>query len=409
MLIKIKNSLQNLGPGTLVAAAFIGPGTVTACTLAGANYGYTLLWALVFATLATMALQEMSARLGTISQQGLGEALNDAFDHSPFKWPLIVILLIALYGGNSAYEAGNLAGATLGLQAIFPPSSWLKPMSVLALSLFGLCVLWRGSYKQIEKVLISLVLIMCLAFVATFFMVQPALLKMTQAMVTPNIPDGSLLTVVALIGTTVVPYNLFLHASAAKARWQGAEDLSAARTDTMLSIGLGGIVAILIVSTAAASMYANALSVENASDMAVQFEPLFGVNAKYLLGIGLFSAGLSSAITAPLATGYAVCELLKLDKSEKSNAFRAVSSSVIIIGALLALTGIKPLKMIVMAQFANGLLLPIVACFLMYALNRKSVLGEHANGLVSNSIGAAVVVLTAALGARSIMIALGAL
>ena len=168
----------------------------------------------------------------------------------------------------------------------------VSKISVIAIAGFGGLVLLRGSYKDIERVLIGLVLLMGIAFTLTFFVVQPSLLGMLGGMSKPIIPNGGLLTVVALIGTTVVPYNLFLHASAAKARWQGEENLSAARSDTVISIGLGGVVAILIVSTASASIYANALSVNNAADMAVQFEPLFGSLSKYLLGIGLFAAGL---------------------------------------------------------------------------------------------------------------------
>jgi Mn2+/Fe2+ NRAMP family transporter len=225
----------------------------------------------------------------------------------------------------------------------------------------------------------------------------------------PSIPDGSLLTVIALIGTTVVPYNLFLHASAAKNRWKGARDIKTAKADTVISIGLGGLVAILITSTAAASIYANALSVQNAADMATQFEPLFGSLAKYLLGLGLFAAGLSSAITAPLATGFAVSELLKIKGGEKSISFKAISVSILLIGSTLALTGIKPIKLILLAQFANGLLLPIVACFLLFALNRKSVLGEYANGVFANVLGFAVVLFTAGLGLRLILKAFGVL
>lgn len=399
--------LSNIGPGVLVAAAFIGPGTVTACTLAGANFGYALIWALVFATLATIILQEMSARLGTITQQGLGEALINELQTSIFKWPLIGLLLVALYGGNAAYEAGNLAGAAIGVEAIVGNNAWLTEVSIITLAAIGIFVLTRGNYKDIERVLISLVLLMCLAFVLTFFVVQPSLLGMFKGAFEPSIPDGSLMTVIALIGTTVVPYNLFLHASAAKARWSGAENLQEARSDTIISIGLGGLVAILITSTAAASIYANALTVNSASDMAVQFEPLFGSASKYLLGIGLFAAGLSSAITAPLATSFAVSELLKFKGGNKSVAFRAISVSILLIGASLALTGIKPLKLIVLAQFANGLLLPIVACFLLYVMNRKAVLGQYANGLIANTLGVAVVLFTAALGAKSIMSSIG--
>jgi len=398
---------KDVGPGVLVAAAFIGPGTVTACTLAGANFGYALLWALLFATIATIILQEMSARLGTITQKGLGENLINELQHSPFRWPLVGLLLIALYGGNAAYEAGNLAGGALGIQAIFGENSVLSNASIIVLALFGILVLVRGSYKDIEKVLIALVILMGIAFILTFFVVQPNLLGMFKGMFKPSIPDGSLLTVIALIGTTVVPYNLFLHASAAKSRWKGGQELSAAKTDTVISIGLGGLVAILITSTAAASIYANALSVQSAADMAVQFEPLFGSMAKYLLGLGLFAAGLSSAITAPLATSFAVSELLKIKGGEKSVAFKAISVSILLIGSALALTGIKPIKLILLAQFANGLLLPIVACFLLFALNRKQVLGKYANGVVANVLGAAVVLFTAALGTRLILKALG--
>jgi len=394
---------KDMGPGVLVAAAFIGPGTVTACTLAGANFGYTLLWALLFATIATIILQEMSARLGTISQQGLGEILIHELQNSVFKWPLIGLLLVALYGGNAAYEAGNLAGGALGIEAIFGENEMLSKLAVVALATFGIVILVRGSYKDIEKVLIGLVALMGLAFILTFFVVQPSLLSMFNGMFKPSIPSDGLLTVIALIGTTVVPYNLFLHASAAKTRWNGAEGLKAARSDTIISIGLGGLVAILITSTAAASIYANALSVQNASDMAVQFEPLFGSMAKYLLGIGLFAAGLSSAITAPLATSFAVSELLKIKEENKSFIFKSISVSILLIGSTLALTGIKPIKLILLAQFANGLLLPIVAGFLLYALNRKNVLGQYANGIVANVLGCAVVVFTTALGARLVL------
>ena len=398
---------KDVGPGVLVAAAFIGPGTVTACTLAGANFGYTLLWALLFATVATIILQEMSARLGTITQQGLGEILINELQNSAFKWPLIGLLLVALYGGNAAYEAGNLAGGALGIEAIFGENPLLSKAAIVALAVFGIVILVRGSYKDIEKVLIGLVLLMAVAFILTYFVVQPSLLSMLSGMFKPSIPDGSLLTVIALIGTTVVPYNLFLHASAAKSRWSGAQDLKAAKSDTVISIGLGGVVAILIASTAAASIYANALSVQSASDMAVQFEPLFGSMAKYLLGLGLFAAGLSSAITAPLATSFAVSELLKVKGGESSATFKAISVSILLIGSALALTGIKPIKLILLAQFANGLLLPIVACFLLFALNRKSVLGEYANGTVANVLGFAVVLFTAGLGIRLILKALG--
>lgn len=399
--------LKNIGPGVLVAAAFIGPGTVTACTLAGANFGYTLLWALAFATFATIILQEMSARLGTITQLGLGEALIKSLDHSLLKWPLFALIIIALYAGNAAYEAGNLAGAALGVEAIFGSSPAIFRASVIVLVSVAAVILVRGSYRQIEKVLIGLVMLMGIAFAVTFFVVRPSLQSMLSGLLKPSIPDASLLTVIALIGTTVVPYNLFLHASAAKSRWNGEQDLSNARSDTVISIGLGGLLAIFITSTAAASMFVHGLSVNNAADMALQFEPLFGSISKYLLGIGLFAAGLSSAITAPLATGFAISEIMQFKGGANTKAFRIISLSVLIIGAALSMTGVKPITVILMAQFANGLLLPIIAGFLLYAMNRREILGNHANGIVANILGIGILLLTAGLGARLVARAIG--
>lgn len=400
--------LRNIGPGAFVVAAFIGPGTVTTCTLAGANFGFGLLWAIVFATLATIILQEMAARLGVVTQQGLGESLRNIFSESPAKWPLFLLITLALYMGNAAYEAGNLSGAALGLQAVFDSDASIFRWFVLGISGAAGILLWRGSYQYIERILLALVALMALSFVTTFAIVRPDIAALFRGLVVPEIPGGALTTVIALIGTTVVPYNLFLHAAAAKEKWQSEADLADARTDTAISIGLGGIIAILIVSTAAASFFGSGLQITGAGDMAGQFEPLFGSFSRYLLGLGFLAAGLSSAITAPLATAHVMTELFRSDAGPSSILFRVVGLSVIVVGAVLSLTGIKPLTIILSAQFANGLLLPIVAVFLLYAMNQERILGEHTNGARANALGIAVVVVTAGLGTWAILRATGA-
>ncbi len=402
------NKIRNLGPGAFVVAAFIGPGTVTTCTLAGANFGFGLLWALLFATVATVVLQEMAARLGVVTQQGLGESLRNIFSDSPARWPLFLLITLALYMGNAAYEAGNLSGAALGLQAVFDSDVSVFRWFILGISAAAAILLWQGTYKHIERILLSLVALMALSFITTFAIVRPDIVALAKGLVLPTIPGGALTTVIALIGTTVVPYNLFLHAAAAKEKWQGEADLSDARTDTAISIGLGGLIAILIVSTAAASFFGSGIRITSAGDMAMQFEPLFGSFSRYLLGLGFLAAGLSSAITAPLATAHVMTELLKKDADPSSKLFRGVGLSVIVVGAVLSLTGIKPLTIILSAQFANGLLLPIVAVFLLYAMNQRQILGEHTNGMRANVLGAAVVLVTAGLGTWSILRATGA-
>jgi len=407
--VAFKDRLKDFGPGALVAAAFIGPGTVTTATLAGAGYGYALLWALVFATIATIILQEMAGRFGTITQMGLGEALRQRLASSIWRWPMFTLIMVALYLGNAAYQAGNLSGAALGIEAVIGSGEYTFRLAVLFIACVAGFILWRGNYKQIEKTLIALVLFMGLAFVATFIVVQPDLSEMTRGLLVPTLPDGSLLTVIALIGTTVVPYNLFLHASAAKSKWVGKENLVAARTDTVVAIGLGGLITIFIVSTAAASMFARGLAVTSAGDMALHFEPLFFSFSRYLMGLGFFAAGLSSSITAPLATAYAISEITGMKGGVTQPKFRAISISVLLFGMIVAMTGIKPITIIIGAQFANGLLLPIIAAFLLFAMNQKTMLGEFANGWKANLAGATVLLIAAGLGLRMVAISFGLL
>lgn len=406
--------LRAIGPGALTAAAFIGPGTVTTATIAGATYGYTLAWALVFATLAAIALQEMAARLGVAGRLGLGEAIVKAAGSSKgLKWTAIALIVSALFIGNAAYEGGNIAGAVLGAQAAIPGAT----KELLSLIIAGLAgsILLFGGYKLIERILIFTVLVMTAAFAAALFVIGPDWVALFKGALIPTIPSGpdlsgaALPVVIGLIGTTIVPYNLFLHAAAARKRWASANNLRDARFDARFSIGLGGVVSLLVLSTAAASLFGSGLKVANAADMARQLEPAFGTGAVWLLGAGLFAAGLSSSITAPLATAFAAAELFGFESDPKAMKFRVVASAVLLIGALISVSGARPISVILFAQFANGLLLPIVAGFLLYAANKKALLGEHVNGTLANLAGGIVLLITAGLGLRAILRVIGAL
>ncbi len=392
------------GPGALVAAAFIGPGTVTACTVAGASFGFALIWALIFATVSAIILQEMSARLGVVSGKGLGAVFVETMPAPALRYAVIGLVLSALYIGNAAYESGNIAGAALGMEALLtglglPFKAYIGSIALLA----GL-LLWRGSYQLLERMLVGLVLVMAFAFLVAVLIIRPDVAALLAGL-RPTVPDGSLLLVLALIGTTVVPYNLFLHAAASADRWQGHEaPVNAARQDTIFSVGLGGLISILILSTAAASLFGSGVAVENAADMAQQLEPAFGIAATWLVATGLFAAGLSSAITAPLATAYAVSECLGWARDTRSLRFRAIALSILLIGTAVGLSGVRPVSVILFAQLANGLLLPVVAVFLLYAMNQRRILGHQVNSLATNLIGGAVVLVTFLIGARLVFL-----
>lgn len=398
-------ALRSLGPGAVVTAAFIGPGTVTTATLAGARYGYALLWALTFSTFATVVLQEMAARLGVVTGAGLGEAVRSRFVAPAARLAAIGLILSAIAFGNAAYEAGNLLGAALGADAVVGDGSggvrgWALGMAVVAFLL-----LWRGSYRVVERALVAMVGVMSVVFVATAAVSAPPTGALMRGLFVPGLPGGAdaLLLAVGLIGTTVVPYNFFLHAAAVREKWSGPESLGVARIDLGLSIVLGGIVSMAIVVTAAAA----GGDPGSAAEMALQLEPLLGRWARAFFGVGLLAAGLSSAITAPLAAAYATAGALGWPRDLRSGRVRAVWIAVLAAGALSAVVGVRPVQAIVFAQVANGVLLPAVAAFLLAAVNDRRRMGEWRNGPALNLLGVLVVLVALVLGARTVLGALG--
>jgi Mn2+/Fe2+ NRAMP family transporter len=405
----MRSRLRSIGPAALVTAAFIGPGTLTTCSLAGAGYGYALLWALLFSVIATMVLQEMAARLGIVARKGLGEALHTQFRTGVGRVVSIVLIISAIGIGNAAYETGNILGGVLGVEALFGELS-VEVNDQLTIGIWGpligmlaFILLLLGSYKTVEKILVALVILMSVVFLITMISLAPHLGQILKGVFVLSIPKGSLLTVAALIGTTVVPYNLFLHASVVQEKWKTARDLKAAQLDIWVSILLGGLISISIVITAAAAFFGTGKEIENAADLAIQLEPVLGQWAKGFIGIGLFAAGITSAITAPLAASYAICGIMGWKKERKSIKFRAIWMFILGVGILLSSAGMKPVPVILFAQAANGVLLPIIAIYLLWVMNDKKLLREHHNRLLLNVIGGIVVLVTLFLGLRTIL------
>lgn len=396
---------KNIGPGPLIAAAFIGPGTVTVCTLAGINFGYALLWAMALSIIATIVLQEMAARLGLITGKGLSAVIRSEIQNPVIRGFMMVLMVSAIIIGNAAYEAGNISGGVLGLESVVSQNNieintFKINILPIIIGIIALIVLGIGKYKLIERFLVGLVILMSVSFLVTAFLTKPNMLELFNGVFLPSIPEKSLLTVVGLIGTTVVPYNLFLHASLVSEKWKGIEDISLARKDSFLAIVLGGMVSMGIIVTASA---VQGSGVESAADLAKGLEPLYGNSAKILLGIGLFAAGLTSAITAPLAAAYVASGCFGWPTTISSGKFRLVWALVIIIGVFVSSLGIKPISIIQFAQFANGLLLPIIAAFLVWVTNRKRIMGVYKNSLWLNVIAFAIILVVVGLGVKSIL------
>jgi len=403
--IMIRNWFKNIGPGTLIAAAFIGPGTVTLCTLAGVNFGFNLLWAMLLSIFATMILQEMASRLGVISQKGLSEVIREEIKIPFLKHLVTLLILAAIVVGNASYEAGNISGGVLGLETVLGKTMLdiggfsLNLISVLV-GIIAFVLLYIGNYKILEKVLITLVLVMSVSFVITAIITKPNLIEIFKGAFIPRFPDKGLLTIIGLIGTTVVPYNLFLHASLVKERWHKKEDLSHVKKDTIVSILLGGMVSMAIIISAAGIQNA---TITNASDLAKGLAPLYGEFSKYFLSLGLFAAGITSAITAPLAAAYVAKGCLGWKEGMKSKKFRFVWFVVLVLGVVFSSLGIKPIEIIKFAQVANGMLLPVIAGVLLWIMNKKSVLGSYVNSKTQNVLGMVIVIATVFLGLKGIL------
>lgn len=396
--------LRTMGPGLIVMAAFMGPGSVTTASVAGASYGFVVLWSVVFATVATIILQEMTARLGIVSRMGLGDALRRAFANPVWKVVVVLLVILAIAVGGFSFETGNVTGASQGLTIV---TGIPDTVTALIAGVVVFVLLFIGRYKIIERTLVVLVALMSAVFLITAVIVKPDLGALLRGLVVPTVPAGSLIVLVGLIGSTVVPYNLFLHSASVQEKWPESmptrQALSESRTDTAVSISLGGLITVAILATGASAFFARGDTVEDAVDMARQLEPILGSGAEFLFGLGFMAAGLTSAITAPLGAAYAVCGVLGWGRDLRSWRFRAVWMTVVVVGTLFTILGTKPVAVILITQYAAGLTLPVLAVFLIIVMNRREFLREHINGTLPNVLGVLVVLGVVVLGALQLL------
>ena len=395
--------MRRFGPGMLVAAAFIGPGTVTTASIAGANFGFVLMWALLLSIIVTFVLQEMSSRLGIVSGLGLSEALRSSINNHFLKVFLMILIVSALGIGNAAFEVGNITGAAIGLSQI---SNLSISSSVLIVGILVLILLGTRIFKMLEQILTVLVVIMSLLFLLTMITIEIDYSKLLRGLFIPTVTASSLLTIMALIGTTVVPYNLFLHADASKRKWKDQElnqALNNSRADTAISIGLGGLITLAIMSTSAVAFFGSSMEISS-ENLARQLEPILGSYSSYIFNFGLFVAGITSAVTAPLAASIAVTEALGWKNDPSSFRFKLVWIIILLIGLLFAYFGTKPLQAILFAQATNALLLPFLALFLFYVVNNSRLMGSHKNTITINMIALIIIMAVVLLSSYKIFL-----
>ena len=380
---------------SVISAAFIGPGTVTTAAKAGSSFGCSLLWALLFSTFTCLLLQEAAARVAIVSGMNMGQALIRIAPTGKRKLGIIILVAGAIIIGSAAYEAGNIMGAVSGLRLLLPWPAWIFTLATGGVAFLAL---YLSRTETLARILGFLVIVMGASFFTTALLVRPDLSSLLQGLLIPRIPEGggAGMLILGLIGTTVVPYNLFLGSGIARK----AEGVKMMRFGLGVSVLLGGVVsmAVLVVGTTVKGNFSfEALSRSLLSDL--------GPAGAMVFAVGLSAAGLSSAITAPMASSITADSVSGDNEFWKKGGrgFFAVWASVLLTGVVFGLAGLKPVPVIIVAQAFNGLILPVVAVVLMVIVNNPAIMKkEYLNSRIQNFLMVIVVLVTVVLGSTSL-------
>lgn len=382
------NLMVNVLFWSVISAAFIGPGTVTSAAKAGASFGFSLIWALVFSVLATAILQETSARLAIVSKKSPGEMISILFNE---RMAFFVKFFIAfsIGFGCTAYQTGNIVGAVSGFGLIYNQEGVVVFLCFVSLIV---AILFLGTQSKISYFLGLMVAIMGFSFIAILDFDNIDFFSFLKAVITPSFPPGSEMLITSLIGTTIVPYNIFL--GFYLARSQGVKEM---RLGLIPAVLIGGLISASILLLGVGMV--GEFSFEKFAGMLTNSLGGFG---KPFLGLGLLFAGFSSALASPLAAQLTAQSLFPYFK------FNWVWIVVVLAGGFFGIIGGSPIYVILTAQAINGFLLPIVVIFLLIGINDVRIVGEgKTNSIVANIFLFGIVGLGLFIGIKNIEKAIG--
>jgi Mn2+/Fe2+ NRAMP family transporter len=375
--------LAVMGPGLIAGIAGNDAGGITTYSVLGAETGLKLLWLFPITIVILAIVQEIAARLGTVTGQGLSDLIRDRFG---VRWTVfaMAVLLIA----NVANTVAEFSGAAAATE-IFGVSRYLT-VPIAAILIWALVVL-VPSYKTIERVFLATAAVF-LGYIASAFLARPDWGAVGHALVTPSFdPTPSVvLLMVAIVGTTITPYMQFYLQSAVAEKGIGEEELGLERADAIGGAIWTNVVAIFIVVATATTLFAANVHVDTAADAARSLEPFAGRLAQALFGIGLFGASVLAATIMPISTAFVICEAFGWESGvgkrfTDARAFFSIYTFVLAIGALVVLIpGLDLIPVIVGSQNLQGLLLPIVLVFMVLLVNDERLMGRHRNGRIAN-------------------------
>ncbi|TMC79469.1 MAG: divalent metal cation transporter [Chloroflexi bacterium] len=384
-----------MGPGIITGFAGNDAGGVTTYTAVGAHYGYALLWLLLLSTAGLVVIQEMCARMGAVTGKGLSDLIRERFG---VRWTIVaMVALLVANGSNVVAEFAGVAASLelLGVQRIVS-------VPAAAIAIWVLVVFF--SYRVVERALFVLLLAF-VAYPASAFIVRPDWDAVLRGLAVPELSPGqaALIAALALVGTTITPYMQFYIQASIVDKGIDRELYRFARIDVYLGALLTGLNGFFIVVVAGAVLFPAHVLVNSAADAAQALGPLAGDQAKLLFGVGLFGASLLAATIMPLSTSYAICEAFGWESGiskdfREAPVFMGLFTLLLVLGAIVVLSPSVPLiPLILVSQNVNGLLLPIVLVFILRLAGDRGLMGDQANGRLSQVVGIGTAVMASAL------------
>jgi NRAMP (natural resistance-associated macrophage protein)-like metal ion transporter len=404
--MNLRQRFRGLRPRILLFLAIVGPGIITAnvdndaggittYSVAGARYGYSLLWMLVLVTLALIVVQEMSARLAVVTGKGLADLIRESMGVRATAF-IIGVLLIA----NLANTVSEFAGIAAGME-IFGISKYIS-VPLAAIGVWLLVV--KGNYKNVERIFLIASAIY-FSYIISGLLSNPPWGQVLRETVTPTFQlDAGYVTIfITVIGTTIAPWMQFYLQSSIVDKGIKLKDYNYERLDVVVGSLFAGTVAAFIIIACAATIFVRGLHIENAQDAALALAPLAGQYAATLFAFGLLNASVFSAAILPLSTAYVVCEAFGWESGvsrdwKDAPVFFGIYTAFIVLGAGIILLPIKSLLQVMLdSQTLNGVLLPIILIVMLRLINNKRLMGRHVNGRIFNVLAWATVVIVIAL------------
>jgi Mn2+/Fe2+ NRAMP family transporter len=401
--------LAVMGPGLIAGVAGNDAGGITTYSVLGAETGLRLLWLFPITIVILALVQEMVARLGVVTGQGLSDLIRDVFG---VRWTAFAMLVLLV--ANVANTVAEFAGAAGALEIFGVPRFVTVP--VLAVAIWSLVLL--ASYRTVERVFL-LVSLVFLTYVAAAILARPDWGTVGRALVTPNfdLSGRALLLAVALVGTTITPYMQFYLQSAVAEKGIDEEELRLEQADAVGGAIWTNVIAVFIVVATAQTLFAAGIHVTTAEDAAHALTPVAGNLASTLFAVGLFGASALAAVIMPVSTAFVICEAFGWESGvghrvREAPAFFLLYTIVLFAGAIVVLIpGLPLIELIVNSQNLQALLLPFVLVFILLLVNNRRLLGRHANGRARNALAisgiAVVIVLDVALLGGTLLEALG--